>query len=91
MTLSLVPLPCRPIFFSFICFLYNVFRGYHLVSFHFANLLTDGTAFAGTDELGVRPSLANRQLHQLVNPFTALHPQASYVCVDFYCDMLTHI
>lgn len=89
------PLAMPTNFFPSFCFLYLLFiellSQLPLSFFNFANLLTNGTAFTGTDKLGVRSSLANRQLHQLVNPFTPRHPQASYVCVDSYCDMLTPI
>lgn len=85
------PLALPTNFFSFTLLFIQLLSQLPLSFFNFANLLTNGTAFTGTDKLGVRPSLANRQLHQLVNPFTPLHPQASYVCVDSYCDMLTPI
>lgn len=91
MTLSLVPLALPTNFFLLHLLFIQLLSQLSLSFFNFINLLTNGTAFTGTDKLGVRPSLANRQLHQLVDPFTPLYPQASYVCVDSYCGMLTSL
>lgn len=92
MTPSLVPLRCPPTFFPSTCFLYGKFLSQLPPSFlYFFNLLTDGTPFAGTDKLGVRPSLVNRQCHQLVHTSTPFYPQASYVYVHFLYSRLTHL